>query len=481
VLAPLASKLSVSPHAENSAFRPNGGTRAEADASSSTGPDPFEEALTSALRDASAFVIKARPVDSPVTAKQLSTVTTATERPADEGVKDGALAQITAASVAVTLSSSMPRLVAAALRKDVPDESRTIPANKKSEKDEAAQEKEPLPSPDVTSATIPDVGAIMPILPVNVPPPISKAVASATSRDVGAAQPVVMTPQQPALSSQDITMMAPDRSEAKETEAFSLHLDRKTTTQSSGSAAVGSPHKESKDAPEMVSQPSQPPPSSQSSKVTSPPVAGNSSVIATEERFKSSKFSGGNDGAEQRDKDEAPLPTPVLGDARESKQGFPDYSSSPALFVKDTGAPEQSRNAQALMRPAIVENQDSAPGVAKEVAIRLQNESGETINIKLVDQAGQVQVTVRSSDSSTAASLREDLSSLTNSLEKVGWKSEVSLPVGTSFEPVNETRHADRESQDTPGQHQADWQQETPKKRYSSTDAWDEMLTNQTV
>ena len=175
------------------------------------------------------------------------------------------------------------------------------------------------------------------------------------------------------------------------------------------------------------------------------------------------------------------MPKPILGDARESKQAFPDYISSSAPFVKDAGAAEQSRTMQAVMQPAVVENQDIATGVAKEVAIRLQNESGETINVKLVDQGGQVQVTVRSSDPSAAASLREDLSSLTSSLEKVGWKSEISLPVATSFEPVNQTQHADRESQDTPGQHQADWQQETPKKRPSSTDAWDEMVTNQTV
>ena len=485
MLSPLASKLSVSPHAGNAASRPNGGTRAGADRDSTGGPGQFDEALTCALQDTSNSDTKARAADLPTSAKQSLAVKPTPERPAGREIKDDARAVVAVASLATTLSTSMLKLVPTVLRKDISDGSSMIPVGKKPEKDREAQqaeEKEPLPSPEMTGTTVPELGVAMQAIPVNAPPPVIGKSASFASRDGGAVEPVLLTAPQSAVPSEDITIVRPDKSEPKETEAFSLKLERRAAAPSSGSAAVGSPDKESKNGPETASEPSGPPRLSQSNKAGNPPVTSNSSAaIPMAERSASAKFSGGNGEAEQRGKDEAPLPKPASGDARESKQAFPDYSSSPAPFVKDTGAPEQSRNVQALMQPVVVENQNAATGAAKEVAIRLQNESGETINVKLVDQGGQVQVTVRSSDPSAAASLREDLSSLTSSLEKVGWKSEVSLPVATSFEPVNQTQHADRESQDTPGQRQTDWQQETPKKRPSSTDAWDEMLTNQTV
>ena len=482
MLSPLASKLSASSHAGSAAPRSNGGTRPGADRGSSAGLGQFDEALTSALRAAASSETKARAASSPGAAKQPSAVPTGAEQATSKDMKDNALAVATLASLPATLPAFAPKPNPTPLPKEIAGDSRMIPGGKKSEKDGEAKDKQPLPSSDTASAIVPDIWVATQAVPAGLPVPVNEKAVSGPGKEGAPLQPVVLSTKQRAVSSEDVTLALPETSKPKETEAFSLTLEPRAAVRSSGSAAIDTSQKDGPDASAVAGQPSKPSPLIQSNKVASSPVTSESSgAISLVQRSGSSKFSGGNGGAEQRDKDEPPSLKAVVGDARENKQGFTDYSSSPVPLAKDIKATEEGRNVQPLVPPALVENQAPTSGVAKEVAIRLQNESGETINVKLIDQGGQVQVTVRSTDPSTATSLRDDLSSLTSSLEKAGWRSEVSLPVGASFEPVNQTRQADHESQDAPGQRQAEWQQETPKKRHSSNDAWDEMLTNQTV
>jgi hypothetical protein len=279
-------------------------------------------------------------------------------------------------------------------------------------------------------------------------------------------------------------MVLPRKPESKETEAFSLTLERKLRTGPfTNAAAVEGSQESGKKISDTPDQTSKLAPLTSSRKPASATVTAEASGAASPLAHGSgpSKLSSRDSGTEQGEKNEAPLRKPLGGDVRESKASFADYSSSPVPIVKDTKAAGEAREAQPVAQPLLTEKQDVTSGATKEVAIRLQNPSGETINVKLVDQGGQVQVLVRSSDPATATSLRQDLSSLTSNLDRAGWNSDISLPTGTSFEPVAQTRQADHDSQDTPSQRQAEWQQEMPKKRYSSSDAWDEMLTNQTA
>jgi hypothetical protein len=132
----------------------------------------------------------------------------------------------------------------------------------------------------------------------------------------------------------------------------------------------------------------------------------------------------------------------------------------------------------------VVNAQNQAPGpAAKEVVIRLQGQTGEAISVRLVDQGGQVQVAVRSSDPATANLLRQDLSSLTNNLDRAGWKPEVlpSTPIPTSF--VRETSQGSpNDGQNSQGHAQGalDWnQQDSSRRRSTVADLWDEILTRQ--
>ena len=132
----------------------------------------------------------------------------------------------------------------------------------------------------------------------------------------------------------------------------------------------------------------------------------------------------------------------------------------------------------------VLNAQNQAPSpAAKEVVVRLQGQTGEAISVRLIDQGGQVQVAVRSSDPTTANLLRQDLSSLTNNLDRAGWKPEVltSAPLAAPF--VRETSQGTAHDGQNPqgqGQGTLDWnQQDGSRRRNTVADLWDEILTRQ--
>jgi hypothetical protein len=121
----------------------------------------------------------------------------------------------------------------------------------------------------------------------------------------------------------------------------------------------------------------------------------------------------------------------------------------------------------------------SAAGPAKEMIMRLQGGAGEVISVRLVDQGGQVQVAVRSSDPFTAAQLRQDLSSLTNNLDRIGWKADTtSAPTQQTTAP-HDTARQDNESQSGHKGSAAEWDGGPPKKKYSTSELWDKVLAGQ--
>ena len=145
-----------------------------------------------------------------------------------------------------------------------------------------------------------------------------------------------------------------------------------------------------------------------------------------------------------------------------------------------------------LPSPALNTLNPMPSGVAKEVVVRLQGQAGESISLRVVDQGGQVQVAVRSSDPATANQLRQDLSTLTTNLDRVGWKSEVlSAPMSLSSMPetrmpetrMPETSHGsarDGQNSQSQGQGTTDWNQQDSSRRKSTiADLWDEILIRQ--
>lgn len=120
----------------------------------------------------------------------------------------------------------------------------------------------------------------------------------------------------------------------------------------------------------------------------------------------------------------------------------------------------------------------SAPSPAREMVMRIQGGAGEVISVRLLDQGGQVQVAVRSSDPFTAAQLRQDLSSLTNNLDRIGWKADTTSAQMQQTPALHDTARQDDESQSGHKGSAPEWDG-PPKKKYSTSELWDKVLAGQ--
>ena len=452
---------------------------------------------------------------------------------AKPGVPDVPVTQVADATNGVLTSApdvAAKAALLAAIPKDASVVTQTVANNKTLPLDsanESSKDKKTKKSDSDTTADNTDSSSASSIIGLFVAPvpapttptaPISPATASDTPAPaknsdnsqlrqalppLSSATPQATTPNTPVAA-------APDASSApvanKETEAFSMLLTPKTApvAQQNASPAAAtqktnqddavpapknglpaanqpvSPTKAALNAAPAMDENTTAPAISARTAATSP--ATNSTSTTPSSLEPGSGTAARNTRAD--DKEDAVASTAGANDAAGNKQDFGGFGSTPDTFAKDmkvAGSAAPSAPA-ATHAPEMQDNAATATGSAKEVAIRLEGQSGQTINVKLTDQGGQVQVSVRSNDPAAATALRGDLSSLASNLDKAGWKPEITAVVaGTSLEAVSQTRQPDRNNQDSQGSRQPDWQQQdTPRKRQSVSDLWDELLTQTT-
>lgn len=109
----------------------------------------------------------------------------------------------------------------------------------------------------------------------------------------------------------------------------------------------------------------------------------------------------------------------------------------------------------------------------RSLNLRVEGQSGETVNVRLTDRAGQIQVSVSSSDSRTAASLQQDLATLSSNLEKVGWKAEQPAPAPSL---KNSDASADQQSrQHNQRQSSGESDEQSGRRRPSLIEQWVEL------
>jgi len=123
--------------------------------------------------------------------------------------------------------------------------------------------------------------------------------------------------------------------------------------------------------------------------------------------------------------------------------------------------------------------QSSAASPAKEMVVRIQGDGGEVVNVRVLDQGGQVRVAVRSSDPVTAAQLRQDLSSLTSNLDRIGWKADTAAAPAAQAPGLHDASRPDSESQSGHKESTSGWDEGPARKKYSTSELWDEVLARQ--
>jgi len=85
-----------------------------------------------------------------------------------------------------------------------------------------------------------------------------------------------------------------------------------------------------------------------------------------------------------------------------------------------------------------------------DISIRIARPDQPAIDLRIAERAGEIHVDVRTPDAPLAASLRQELPTLTNSLERAGYRAETFVPhqgVSQAAEPSRSNAHDDRQQQ----------------------------------
>ncbi len=134
--------------------------------------------------------------------------------------------------------------------------------------------------------------------------------------------------------------------------------------------------------------------------------------------------------------------------------------------------------------PTIVPPETKAPtpqGLVHDVQLRLQGDSGENVSVRLSDRSGQVQISVRSTDQATATTLRQDLSTLSASLEKQGWKTDLSeSPAQTAGHDIRDPSNQQPADQQGRQRSSPEWEEPPERKRLSPNDQWADINQQET-
>ena len=128
-----------------------------------------------------------------------------------------------------------------------------------------------------------------------------------------------------------------------------------------------------------------------------------------------------------------------------------------------------------------IETQDmNAQNPSKtDLTIRMEGDAGQTVNVRIAERAGQIQISVRSNDPGTAATLRHELPALQTTLQHTGWRLESAG--GSDGLSVNRQNATDTQSQDQPRQDNRqflDWR-EGERRRSNSQEHWLELMSRE--
>jgi len=119
-------------------------------------------------------------------------------------------------------------------------------------------------------------------------------------------------------------------------------------------------------------------------------------------------------------------------------------------------------------------------GAAQEISIRIEQPDAPTIDLRVVERAGQLHVDVRSSDTSMQSSLRQDLGTLTNSLERAGYHSEMFTSSSTFIRMASSAQMSNQEDHQDQSQNRggtSDGRRQPPQQKRPST--WLEEMEGQ--
>ena len=222
--------------------------------------------------------------------------------------------------------------------------------------------------------------------------------------------------------------------------AFSLNL-APVPQQTSATAEVPSPQ------PGM--------PTADSHPVASPPKSVEPQPATTEtektrtaatEKNENGSTAGRDDRSPERDaQDNLKNSTgPTAVNISDAKSGW-SMNTAPMVAETRTEAPA-GPTVEAAARPAnaapelaeiAVPVATKATGPAQEIAVRISQPDSPVVDLHVTERGGEIHVAVRTPDAELQTSLRQDLGTLTNSLERAGYHTEAFVPRAASSSQTN--------------------------------------------
>jgi hypothetical protein len=145
-----------------------------------------------------------------------------------------------------------------------------------------------------------------------------------------------------------------------------------------------------------------------------------------------------------------------------------------ATAPSNTAAPGLSKSG---VLPIYQQAETRQPSMKTDLTMRIQGQSGENINVRISERAGDIQISVRSSDQGTANILKHELPSIEAGLERAGWRMEtsgMSQSGQDQQEAGRDSRNPDRNREQN-SQEQPNWQDRNQRRRDSSPNSWFEM------
>jgi hypothetical protein len=155
-------------------------------------------------------------------------------------------------------------------------------------------------------------------------------------------------------------------------------------------------------------------------------------------------------------------------------------TSAAAPTKVDTAAPSNNAvpvSSKSSVLPINQQAEIHQPSMKTDLNMRIQGQSGESINLRISERAGDIQISVRSSDQGTANVLKHELPSIEAGLERAGWRMEtggMSQSGQDQHEAGRDSQNPDR-NRDQNSQQQSNWQDRNQRRRDSSPNPWFEM------
>jgi hypothetical protein len=208
----------------------------------------------------------------------------------------------------------------------------------------------------------------------------------------------------------------------------------------------------------QVSTPAAQTAGAQANSVDTAAVGGNekAGTLAPEQRD-SGNAGGGGERPQERDTSGGFTPAGLKSDtparaAAQAAAGAGDSSSgwttntasvsadsgtgTPAAAVRTSPAVDPATQ-PAATNPLAVTNTVQNPTV-QEIAVRISLPDSPAVDLHVTERAGEIHVAVRTADVELQTTLRQDLGSLTSSLERAGYHAETFVPRAAAGSPMNQ-------------------------------------------